>query len=104
MSSQELLKETEKAAGDPNLMKWHEYLSESGKDLLSLKKVLHVFCADEDFFYQDDLIPQDVEHQTEELDRLKQLQERDNHEVEVYRERQEQERLVGVHTQVGLPF
>ena len=37
---------------------------------------------------------QEVEHQTEELDRLKHLQERDSHEVEIFRERQAQERLV----------
>jgi hypothetical protein len=37
---------------------------------------------------------QDLGLQTEELDRLRQLQERDSHEVELFNEKQAQERLV----------
>ena len=40
MSPQDLLKETEKAAGDARLTEWHETLIKAGKELTQLSKVL----------------------------------------------------------------
>jgi len=39
MSSQQLLKETQRAAGDENLSAWHQTLIESGKELKGLQDV-----------------------------------------------------------------
>jgi len=39
MSSQQLLKETQRAAGDENLSAWHQTLIESGKQLKGLQDV-----------------------------------------------------------------
>jgi len=39
MSSQQLLKETQRAAGDENLTKWHQTLIEAGKELRTLQDV-----------------------------------------------------------------
>ena len=39
MSSQQLLKETQKAAGDENLTKWHQTLIESGKEFRVVQEV-----------------------------------------------------------------
>ncbi|KIK65311.1 hypothetical protein GYMLUDRAFT_38753 [Collybiopsis luxurians FD-317 M1] len=41
MSSQQLLKETEKAAGDTNLTSWHESLIEAGKENRAMKEKIH---------------------------------------------------------------
>lgn len=41
MTSQELLKETQKAAGNENLTRWHEILISSGKDLREIQMVSH---------------------------------------------------------------
>jgi structural maintenance of chromosomes protein 5 len=39
MSPSDLLKETQRAAGDKNLTKWHQTLVESGKGLRKLQEV-----------------------------------------------------------------
>lgn len=39
MSSQQLLKETQKAAGDTNLTSWREMFIESGKEARTMKEV-----------------------------------------------------------------
>jgi len=39
MSSQQLLRETQRAAGDENLTKWHDTLISAGKDLRQLQQV-----------------------------------------------------------------
>lgn len=39
MSSQQLLKETQRAAGDENLSTWHRTLIESGKELKTIQDV-----------------------------------------------------------------
>lgn len=39
MSSQQLLKETQKAAGDENLTAWHQTLIESGKEFRKVQEV-----------------------------------------------------------------
>jgi hypothetical protein len=39
MSSQQLLKETQRAAGDENLSAWHQTLIDSGKELKGLQDV-----------------------------------------------------------------
>ena len=39
MSSQQLLKETQRAAGDENLSAWHQTLMDSGKELKGLQDV-----------------------------------------------------------------
>jgi len=49
MSSQQLLRETQRAAGDENLAKWHDTLISAGKDLRQLQQVgsnyyLFPFC------------------------------------------------------------
>lgn len=41
MSSQQLLRETQRAAGDENLTSWHDTLISSGKDLKQLLEVNH---------------------------------------------------------------
>lgn len=43
MSPQELLKETQRAAGDDRLTQWHEQLVKSGNDLKELKQVIQIF-------------------------------------------------------------
>ena len=40
MSPQELLRETQKAAGNERLTKWHEFLKIAGKELLKMLKVM----------------------------------------------------------------
>ena len=39
MSSQQLLKETQRAAGDENLSTWHQTLIDSGKELKGIQDV-----------------------------------------------------------------
>lgn len=39
MTSQQLLKETQRAAGDENLSSWHRTLIESGKELKVIQDV-----------------------------------------------------------------
>jgi len=39
MSSKDLLKETQRAAGDENLSTWHRTLIESGKELKTIQDV-----------------------------------------------------------------
>ena len=62
MSPQDLLKETERAAGDPRLMEWHETLTKAGKELQNIKTVRYIthrlleLCL---LFEQ-----QEIEHQT----------------------------------------
>lgn len=40
MSPQQLLRETQRAAGDENLTTWHDTLISSGKDLKKLQEVI----------------------------------------------------------------
>ena len=40
MSSQQLLKETQKAAGDENLTAWHQTLIENGKECRKVQEVI----------------------------------------------------------------
>lgn len=44
MSPQQLLRETQRAAGDENLIKWHDTLIEAGKELKILQGVGHILC------------------------------------------------------------
>ena len=39
MSPQQLLRETQRAAGDANLTRWHDTLISSGKELKQLQEV-----------------------------------------------------------------
>jgi hypothetical protein len=43
MSPQQLLRETQRAAGDENLINWHDTLIEAGKELGTLQGVGHIF-------------------------------------------------------------
>ncbi|CAE6393516.1 unnamed protein product, partial [Rhizoctonia solani] len=40
MSPQKLLQETQRAAGDPNLTQWHEFLIENSKELKTAREIL----------------------------------------------------------------
>lgn len=43
MSPQQLLRETQRAAGDANLSDWHDTLISAGKDLRLMLQVSHYF-------------------------------------------------------------
>lgn len=43
MSSQQLLRETQRAAGDANLTTWHDTLISAGKHLKQMLQVSHYF-------------------------------------------------------------
>lgn len=45
MSSQQLLRETQRAAGDANLTSWHDTLISAGKELKQMLQVLHFTSA-----------------------------------------------------------
>jgi len=44
MSPQQLLRETQRAAGDANLSNWHDTLISAGKDLRQMLQVSHYFA------------------------------------------------------------
>jgi hypothetical protein len=44
MSPQQLLRETQRAAGDANLTNWHDTLISAGKDLKQMMQVGHYTC------------------------------------------------------------
>lgn len=41
MTPQQLLRETQRAAGDTNLTKWHDTLIASGKELKTIQEVMY---------------------------------------------------------------
>jgi hypothetical protein len=45
MTPQQLLIETQKAAGDPNLSSWFESLKEEGKQLKIAAQVIHIHSS-----------------------------------------------------------
>lgn len=46
MTPQQLLRETQRAAGDTNLTKWHDTLITSGKDLKTIQEVVYIYHQD----------------------------------------------------------
>ena len=44
MSPQQLLRETQRAAGNANLTSWHDTLVDAGKEFKSLKEVSNARC------------------------------------------------------------
>ncbi|KAF8967457.1 P-loop containing nucleoside triphosphate hydrolase protein [Flammula alnicola] len=76
MSSQELLRETQRAAGDENLTKWHDTLISAGKDLKTIQQTIK-----------------------NEEDSLKQMKERNEgieRDVQRYKERKKIERTIAL--------
>lgn len=45
MTPQQLLRETQRAAGDTNLTNWHDTLIASGKEIKAVQEVIHIHHA-----------------------------------------------------------
>ena len=91
MSPQQLLRETQRAAGDENLIKWHDTLISAGTELRTLQGVSHIFC----FMYLSHLLTQTIETEDRTLNQMKERNSGIERDVQRYMERKKIEHNVG---------